>query len=175
MPRIIIAIWVLLLQSSCFAAEINTPSGSVVVAIPPAFSKLDRQEIKAIFDRTGRLPLAAYADQTKTSTISVGWSKIPEMPLTPEQLPQLKQFMEAHLLKLEPRLKWRKSEILRINGKIWIHLESTALGAEFSVRSHSYITDLGGNMIVVNLSEPESASPKNESAFASVAEGLSTK
>jgi len=175
MRRFVVALSLALIAELCGAVDVSTPSGTLTIAIPSTFSPLGHAEIEALFTRTGRLPLVAYARNSGASTISAGWARVAAVPLTQEQLPELKQFMAAHLLKLEPRLRWLQNRIVAINGKNWVHLESMAPGIEFPVHSHSYLTDLHGHMVIVNMSEPDGERHTDDGSFAEAAGSLSTK
>lgn len=92
-------------------------------------------------------PQQVYANDRGTVAIAITLS---EVPLTPEQLPELQQVMESSLEQAQPELQWIDRGFVEINGTQWLKLESITPALDTDIRNDMYFTSLNGQMIGFN-------------------------
>lgn len=145
------ALAALLGQGACAAtAEVTTPSGTVVFELPQGFDELSADEMAAKFGRNGRIPLKAYGNESRTSTVAVTWSKMQKQPLTQEALPQFMGAIAPLMQRVTHGLAFQEKAVVKLGARDWIFLRSTAPAADAIIHNHMYLTDLGGHMVGVN-------------------------
>lgn len=113
---------------------------------PVGFTAMTPEEIALKFPNTNP-PQQVYANAGGTVAIAVTLS---DVPLTPEQLPELKQVMESSLEQAQPELEWLERGFLEINGVRWLKLESITPALDANIRNDMYFTSLNGRMVGFN-------------------------
>lgn len=160
------------LGASCAAAaDIATPSGMLSLEVPAGYTELTAEELQSKFGRHGRVPLKAYGNARRSSTVAVTWSQM-KQPLTEERLPELKAAMEGMLPRLTPGLEFKNSQMVTVGERAWVLLDSTAPAVDTEVRNLMYLTDLGGHMVAVNYNATLADYPAQVGAFAASARSL---
>jgi hypothetical protein len=165
----------LLLPSLCFAVDIATPSGKVSFQLPEGYTQLSRAELQKQFGRSGSLPLAAYGNAGRTSTIAITWALLDSGGLAPEQLPTFKSQLQDNFDQQIPGIQWLKSEMRRLNGKSWIYLEYISPARDTRIHNATFTADLGGNLLLVNFNSADSTFAATAPVFATVQNSLVAK
>lgn len=162
------------------ATDIATPGGTVTLSLPADFTALSAQEIRQKFGRGGILPVAAYGNASRGSTIAVSWGQTGSSTFDADTLGQWKGQMHDMFSQQVPGLHWIADEIRPVNGKNWIFLENTTParqqgGQQVRVHNEIFCTDLRGNMLLVNLNSTEEDFAHYSAAFKTAAQSLRVK
>ena len=135
----------------CFVAQPVVANERVALGdgrvsfIPPAgFKKLTKEEIAKKFFR-GNPPQYVFANETSSTTVAITFSNA---KVSPEQLPEYKEAMEAMLPRLIPGLQWLAREIVEISGREWFHLEMTSQAIDTDIHNHLYSTSFDGKALI---------------------------
>ncbi len=138
---------------SLLAGRIACDLSDKLVAVPT--EELSRLSLK---------PLAAYVTTGRDARITVTNGKHLH-PITEMDLPEVKAAMESGFTKMFPGATWNARELLRLNGKSWIHFDFTGQVNGTAMRSELYVTDFSGNQLQF-LFQSSGARPKEvEDAF----------
>jgi hypothetical protein len=126
--------------------RISLANNQISFLLPVGFTLMTPEEIALKFPNANR-PQQVYANDRGTVAIAVTLS---EVPLTPEQLPELQQVMESSLEQAQPELQWIERGFVEINGTQWLKLESITPALDTDIRNDMYFTSLNGQMIGFN-------------------------
>ena len=121
--------------------------GMVSFAPPPEFSRLSEEIITAKFPEA-KGPAIVYGNSRTTVSIAITYP--PQRVLRPEQLPELKTFLESFIEKQKKDLQWLRKEFVQINGRRWIHFEFISQAVDTKIHNHMYVTSLEERMLTFN-------------------------
>ena len=159
----------------CFAAQPVAASQRVALGdgrvsfIPPAgFKKLTKEEIAKKFFR-GNPPQYVFANETLTTSVAVTFSSA---KVSPEQLPEYKEAMEAMLPRLVPGLQWLAREIVELSGRKWFHLEMTSHAIDTDIHNHLYSTSHDGKALIFGFNSTVKEYPMMKEALAKSVESI---
>lgn len=152
----------------CFVAQSVIANERVALVdgrvsfIPPAgFKQLSKEEIAQKYFR-GNPPQYVFANETLTTTVAVTFSNA---KVSPEQLPEYKEAMEAMLPRLIPGLQWLKREIVELSGRKWFHLEMTSHAIDTDIHNHLYSTSFDGRALIFGFNSTVKEYPKMKEAL----------
>lgn len=115
--------------------------------VPPVgFTPMSTQEIETKFP--GAMP-PQHAYGNATRDVSVGVS-VSDIPLAPEQLPEVKAFLEDYLENSVPGFQWLEHDFVNLGGQDWIKLEFLSEAPEQRIHNDMYITSLQGKLLGFN-------------------------
>jgi hypothetical protein len=126
--------------------RVSMANGRVSFVPPAGFRAMTEDEIKLKYPR-GNAPQYAYSNEEMNVSIAITFSP---HPVTLEGLPQLKAAMEEALPRLIPGLNWVTREIVKINGRPWVHLEMTSFAIDTDIHNEMYMTAFDGKMLGFN-------------------------
>ena len=153
--------WVTLVL--CFIAQpavanerVRLGDGRVSFIPPAGFRQLTKEEIARKYFR-GNPPQYVFANETLTTTVAVTFSNA---KVSPEQLPEYKQAMEAMLPRLIPGLQWLTREVVELSGRKWFHLEMTSHAVDTDIHNHLYSTSFDGKALTFGFNSTVKEYPK---------------
>lgn len=115
--------------------------------VPPiGFTPMSPMEIESKFP--GAMP-PQYAYGNAARDVSVGVS-VSNIPLTPDQLPEVKTFLEEYLETSVPGFQWLEHDFVNLGGQDWIKLEFLSEAPEQRIHNDMYITSLQGKLLGFN-------------------------
>ena len=163
MRKLIWLIAVLCLSAQPVAANERVTLGDGRVSfIPPAgFKQLTKEEIAQKYFR-GNPPQYVFADETLTTTVAITFSNA---KVSPEQLSEYKEAMEAMLPRLIPGLRWLTREIIELSGRKWFHLEMTSNAIDTDIHNHLYSTSFDGKALIFGFNSTVKEYPKMKVAL----------
>ena len=175
MHKFLIGLVLMALSGGALAVDVVTPGGTISVSLPADFTALNKKEIQVKFARNGQLPVAAFGNSGRSSTVAVSWGQLGDSALSSDQLPQLSKQLHESFDQQLPGIRWINSEVRQIGGKSWILLENTTPSRDGRVHNQIYCTDLKGNLLMLNLNTTEAEHPAYAKAFKAAAESLKVK
>lgn len=158
----------LLLIICCFIAQPVSANERVALGdgrvsfIPPAgFKQLTKEEIGQKYFR-GNPPHYVFANETLSTTVAVTFSN---SKVSPEQLQEYKDAMEAALPRLTPGLQWVTREFVEIGGRKWFHFEMTSYAIDTDIHNHLYSTSFDGKALIFGFNSTVKEYPKMKEAL----------
>ncbi|HEV2763512.1 MAG TPA: hypothetical protein VGV38_11090 [Pyrinomonadaceae bacterium] len=149
--------FVLLSALSAAAARAQEPAGRVqllggrVSFVPPnGFKPMSKEDIAFKYGRLGEAGAPQYAYSNERQNVSVAVGLRGNGGLRPEQLDELKKFLEADFARGIPGLEWVEREIVTLNGTRWIHLYAKAPAVDTNVVNDIYATIFDGRLLLFN-------------------------
>lgn len=117
--------------------------------VPPAgFTAMTSEEIAIKFpNRGGVPPQHVYANERRTVAVAITFSSA---QVSPEQLPELKNFLPKFLERAIPQIKWVAQDFVAIDNERWIHLEFISRAIDTDIHNDTYFTSFGGKMLGFN-------------------------
>lgn len=160
-------IW--LIAVLCFLAQpvvanerITLGDGRVSFIPPAGFKQLTKEEIAQKYFR-GNPPQYVFANDTLTTTVAVTFSNA---KVSPEQLSEYKEAMEAMLPRMIPGLQWLTREIVELSERKWFHLEMTSHAIDTDIHNHLYSTSFDGKALIFGFNSTVKEYPKMKKALA---------
>ena len=154
---------ILIISNLAYAEPISLKEGKVKFETPKGFKELSREQILLKFPR-GNPPSKAYGNENLEVSISIVFS--PEN-LSEAQLIELKSSLEQTFPRLIPNLVWKKREMIKVKGTIWVHFEfsSTAASNNADIHNNIYITSFEGKMLSFNFNSTKKQYKKYSTAL----------
>ncbi len=113
---------------------------------PQGFTAMSAAEISTKFPGSVP-PQHAYGNVPRSVSIGVNFSDI---DLAPEQLPEVRQFLESFLEESVPGFKWVARDYETMGGSRWIKLEFISQAMDTQVHNDLYITSFQGKLLGFN-------------------------
>ena len=114
--------------------------------LPDGFTAMSSEEINLKFPGS-MPPQFAYGNDRRNVSIGVSLSDI---DLAPEQLPEVRQFLESFLEESVPGFDWVSRDYENIGGSRWIKLEFISQALDTQVHNDLYITSFKGKLLGFN-------------------------
>lgn len=143
-----------------FIAQTQTPAspttttqrvylaGKRVSFVPPAgFTAMTPEEIDFKFRSGANKPQHVYANKRRTVSVAITFS---QARISPEQLPELKNFLPKFLEQVRPGIKWITQDFTVINNVRWIQLEFISRAIDTNIHNDAYFTSFDGKMLGFN-------------------------
>lgn len=117
--------------------------------VPPAgFTPMTAEEIAIKFPkRGGNPPQHVYANERRSVSVAITFSPA---QISPEQLPELKNFLPKFLELAIPEIKWITQDFAVINNIRWIQLEFISRAIDTKIHNDTYFTSFDGKMLGFN-------------------------
>ncbi|NJM58926.1 MAG: hypothetical protein HC857_18075 [Synechococcales cyanobacterium RU_4_20] len=113
---------------------------------PPNFTVMSNEEINLKFPGS-MPPQYAYGNDRRNVSIGISFSDI---DLAPEQLAEVRQFLESYLEEAVPGFEWVARDYEMIAGTRWIKLEFISQALDTKVHNDLYITSFKGKLLGFN-------------------------
>lgn len=149
--RRLLATAVLLAAVVAPAAAQNTVSleeGAITFDLPEGFTQLTAEQIATKYPAGPSAPRYAFGT-VPDIVVSVAVTFSPAS-VTPEQLPELRDAMAEMMPRLNPTIQVVAKEMVEINGRTWVHLESTSQAIDTQIHNHTFLTSFRGKMLGFN-------------------------
>lgn len=114
---------------------------------PPGFTAMTPEEIAFKFPRGANQPQHVYANKRRTVSVAITFS---QAQISPEQLPELKNFLPKFLELAVPGIKWITQDFTVINKVRWIQLEFISKAIDTNIHNDAYFTSFDGKMLGFN-------------------------
>lgn len=95
----------------------------------------------------GNQPQYVYANDRRSVSIAITFSPA---QISPEQLPELKNFFPKFLEQVRPDIKWITQDFTVINKVRWIQLEFISRAIDTKIHNDAYFTSFDGKMLGFN-------------------------
>jgi hypothetical protein len=116
--------------------------------VPPAnFTAMTPEEITLKFPSNGNQPQYVYANQRRSVSVAITFSPA---RISPQQLPELKNFLPKFLEQVKPDIKWITQDFTMINNLRWIQLEFINRAIDTDIHNDAYFTSFDGKMLGFN-------------------------
>ena len=116
--------------------------------VPPAgFTAMTPEEIALKFPSGANQPQYVYANQRRTVSVAITFS---QARISPDQLPELKNFLPKFLEQVRPGIKWITQDFTVINKVRWIQLDFISRAIDTNIHNDTYITSFDGKMLGFN-------------------------
>ncbi len=124
-------------------------AGRRVSFVPPAgFTPMTAEEIAIKFPkRGGNPPQHVYANERRSVSVAITFSPA---KISPEQLPELKNFLPKFLELAIPEIKWITQDFAVINNIRWVQLEFISRAIDTKIHNDAYFTSFDGKMLGFN-------------------------
>lgn len=123
-------------------------AGKRVSFVPPAgFTAMTPEEIALKFPQGTNQPQPVYANKRRTVSVAITFS---QAQVSPEQLPELKNFLPKFLELAVPDIKWITQDFTVINKVRWIQLEFIIKAIDTNIHNDAYFTSFDGKMLGFN-------------------------
>ncbi len=123
-------------------------AGRRVSFVPPAdFTAMTPEEITLKFPSTGNQPQYVYANQRRSVSVAITFSPA---KVSPQQLPELKNFLPKFLEQVKPDIKWITQDFTIIDNVRWIQLEFISRAIDTNIHNDAYFTSFDGKMLGFN-------------------------
>lgn len=123
-------------------------AGRRVSFVPPAdFTAMTPEEIALKFPPYGHQPQYVYANQRRSVSVAITFSPA---KVSPQQLPELKNFLPKFLEQLKPDIKWITQDFTVIDNVRWIQLEFISSAIDTDIHNDAYFTSFDGKMLGFN-------------------------
>lgn len=123
-------------------------AGRRVSFVPPAgFTAMTPEEIASKFPPNGNQPQYVYANKRRSVSVAITFSPA---RVSPEQLPELKNFLSKFLERVRPDIKWITQDFAVINKLRWIQLEFISSAIDTDIHNDAYFTSFDGKMLGFN-------------------------
>ena len=142
------------------AATISIPSVGTFEA-PDSYNPLSQEEIKALYTR-GHPPTYAIGNENRTTMISY---EVRAMTVTTDQLPEVKSTVETTMAQSLPGLVWKKTDIVKMQGRSWLYFEHVSPGPDYDTHNIFLWIPLAKKSLFINFSCPKDDFPKMEPVF----------
>jgi len=142
-------------QSPDAAKRIYLVDDQVSFVPPLGFTAMSSAEIEANFSQETP-PAYVYANADRD--VSVGIT-VSDIPLEPEQLPEVKALLEDSLEDAFPGFQWLEQDFVNLDGQDWIKLEFLSQAVDQRIHNDMYITILEGRLLGFNFNANLSADP----------------
>lgn len=119
----------------------------VSFVLPPGFTAMTPEEIAFKFPRGANQPQHVYANKRRTVSVAITFS---QAQISPEQLPELKNFLPKFLELAVPGIKWITQDFTVINKVRWIQLEFISRAIDTNIHNDAYFTSFDGKMLGFN-------------------------
>jgi hypothetical protein len=152
------------LQEDAALGEKVSLFGGRVFFSPPAGLVKMTEELAAKKYPEVAAPSVAFSNAKGTVSVIAVFAE--ERNLSPEQLPEFKEFFTSALEKAVPGIRWLRKELVEIDGRSWIHLEyiSRRAGSR-DVHNDAYITSLDNRMFLFNFNSAVEEYEKSKEAL----------
>lgn len=114
---------------------------------PPGFTAMTPEEIAFKFPSGANQPQYVYANKRRTVSVAITFS---QAQISPEQLPELKNFLPKFLELAVPDIKWITQDFTVINKVRWIQLEFISSAIDTNIHNDAYFTSFDGKMLGFN-------------------------
>lgn len=105
------------------------------------------EEIAFKFPRGANKPQHVYANERRTVSVAITFS---QAQISPEQLPELKNFLPKFLELAVPGIEWITQDFTVINKVRWIQLEFISKAIDTNIHNDAYFTSFNGKMLGFN-------------------------
>ena len=124
-------------------------AGKRVSFVPPAgFTAMTAEEIALKFPRRGaNTPQHVYANERRSVAVAITFS---QAQVSPEQLPELKNFLQKFIERAMPNIKWITQNFAVINNVRWVQLEFISRAIDTDIHNDAYFTSFDGKMLGFN-------------------------
>lgn len=123
-------------------------AGRRVSFVPPAgFTAMTPEEIALKFPQGTNQPQPVYANKRRTVSVAITFS---QAEISPEQLPELKNFLPKFLELAVPSIKWITQDFTMINKVRWIQLNFISKAIDTNIHNDAYFTSFNGKMLGFN-------------------------
>ncbi|MBW4637600.1 MAG: hypothetical protein KME05_05080 [Gloeocapsa sp. UFS-A4-WI-NPMV-4B04] len=123
-------------------------AGRRVSFVPPAgFTAMTPEEIALKFPQGTNQPQPVYANKRRTVSVAITFS---QAQISPEQLPELKNFLPKFLELAVPGIKWITQGFTVINKVRWIQLDFISKAIDTNIHNDAYFTSFDGKMLGFN-------------------------
>lgn len=124
-------------------------AGRRVSFVPPAgFTAMTPKEIVIKFpNRGGTPPQHVYANERRSVAVAITFSSA---RVSPQQLPELKNFLPKFLERAMPQIKWIAQDFVTISNARWVHLEFISRAIDTNIHNDTYFTSFEGKMLGFN-------------------------
>ncbi len=156
----VVIFFVVLAGSFAGATTISIPNIGTFEA-PDGFTSLSQEEIKVQFPR-GHPPAFAIGNEKRTRTISY---EIRAMSVPADKLREVKSTVETSMAQSLPGLKWKKTDIVNVQGRSWLYFEHVTPGRDFDTHNIFLWIPLAEQSLFMNFSCPKDDFPKIEPVF----------
>lgn len=96
---------------------------------------------------SGNRPKYVYANDRRSVSIAI---TMPPAQLSPQQLPELKNFLPKFLSQAMPTIQWLKQDFVTINRVRWVQLEFISSALDTKIHNDTYFTSFDGKMLGFN-------------------------
>jgi hypothetical protein len=141
--------------------RVSMVGGRVSFVLPDGFRAMTEAEIKLKYPR-GNVPQSVYSNEQTDVSIAITFSS---QPVTLESLPALKASMEEMLPRVIAGLSWVSREIVKIDGRTWIHFEMTTFAIDTDIHNEMYITAFDGKMLAFNFNSTAAQHDRHKDAL----------
>lgn len=152
------------------AATISIPNIGTFEA-PDSFTPLSQEEIKTIYTR-GQPPTFAIGNKNRTTMISY---EVRAMTVTTDQLPEVKSTVETTMAQSLPGLVWKKTDIVKMQGRSWLYFEHVSPGPDYDTHNIFLWIPLAKKSLFLNFSCPKDDFPQMEPVFRQSIRSVSLK
>lgn len=142
------------------AATVSIPNIGTFEA-PGEYTPLSREEIKIPY-RRGRPPTFAIGTKNRTTMISY---EIRAMTVPAEQLPEVKSTVETTMAQSLPGLVWKKTDIVKMQGRSWLYFEHVSPGPDYDTHNIFLWIPLAAKSLFLNFTCPKDDFPKMKPVF----------
>lgn len=123
-------------------------AGRRVSFVPPVgFTAMTPEEIAFKFPSGANQPQYVYANKRRSVSVAITFS---QAQISPEQLPELKNFLPKFLERVRPGIKWITQDFTVINKVRWIQLEFISSAIDTNIHNDAYFTSFDGKMLGFN-------------------------
>ena len=143
---------------------VSLAGGRVTFTPPPGFAAWTKEQIGRKYPPGPNAPQHVWANSER-GTISVAVTFSPAR-ISPEELPELKQFLEGFLPRALPGIRWLKREFVTINGTRWVHFAMTSKAIDTTIYNDMYFTSFDGKMLGFNFNSTLALKNKTLPLFA---------
>lgn len=146
-----------------------SPGGAATISItdigtfdvPDRFTSLSAEEIKVHYVR-GRPPAFASGNEKRTTMISY---EVRAMTVPTDQLREVKSTVETTMAQSLPGLVWKKTDIVKIQGRSSLYFEHVSPGPDYDTHNIFLWIPLAQKSLFMNFSCPIAEFPKMEPVF----------
>lgn len=123
-------------------------AGRRVSFVPPTgFTAMTPEEIASKFPPNGNQPQYVYANKRRSVSVAITFSPA---KISPEQLPELKNFLPKFLEQVKPDIEWITQDFTMIDNLRWIQLEFISSAIDTNIHNDAYFTSFDGKLLGFN-------------------------
>lgn len=143
------------------AATISIPDIGTFEA-PDGYTALSKEEITALYTRGGNPPTFAIGNEDRTVMMSY---QVRAITVPADQLPEAKATVETSMAQSLPGLVWKKTDIVKRQGRSWLYFEHVSPGPDYDTHNIFLWIPLAQKSLFLNFSCPKDDFPKMEPVF----------